>query len=118
MEAASSSMLSVIRGSKDAILGRLSRVLINKFGIAKYGALTSLELDSAGKKIRLSLTLKGETQPIKIEAHYRLEKQSGSSILIIESAHCSREWATLAFNDFYPPEARRIQLPPFVDMLL
>jgi hypothetical protein len=111
-------MRSIIRDSKDAMLGKLSRVLINKLGIAKYGAMTSLLLDSTGKTIWLSLKLKGETQPIDIEAHYRLEKQPGSSTLIIESAHCSREWATLAFNDFCPPEARRLQLPPFVDMLL
>jgi hypothetical protein len=111
-------MGSIIRGAKDTVLSTLSRVLVNKFGIAKYGSITSLLLDSTAKKIRLSLTLKGENQPIEMEAHYRLEKQSGPSILIIESAHCSRKWATLAFNDFCPPEARRIQLPPFVDMLL
>ena len=108
----------MFKGAKDKALSALSRVLANKFGIAKYGAITSLRLDSANKKIQLSLTLKGENQPIDLEARYRVEKSRAGSILVIESAHCSREWATLAFNDFCPPEARRIPLPPFIDLLL
>ena len=111
-------MRSLIKGGKDAMLSKLSRVLANKFGIARYGTLTSLELDSTHKILRLSLNLKGENQPIDLEARYRVEKSPESRILVIESAHCSREWATLAFNDFCPPEARRIPLPPFVHVLL
>lgn len=108
----------MIKAAKDAALSKLSKALVNTFGIAKYGTITSLRLDSTSKTIRISLTLKGESNPIDLEAHYRLETQPESKFLIIETAQCSREWATLVFNDFCPPEARRIRLPRFVDILL
>lgn len=111
-------MPSLFKGPKDAALSKLGQVLINKFGMARYGTLTSLALDSRNKTLRMSLMLKGEMQPIDLEARYRVENEPGGKRLVIESAECSREWATYAFNDFCPPEARRIQLPPFADLLL
>ena len=39
-------MLSILKGPKDAVLSGLGRLLINKWGIAKYGAMTSLALDA------------------------------------------------------------------------
>src|SRR5437870_681261 len=111
-------MFSMLKGLKDAVLSGLGRLLINKWGIAKYGAVTSLALDSKKKTISFSLTLKGEKELIHVEEHYRVEKQSGTSVLLIDSAHCSREWANLAFNDFVSPEKRRIPLPPLANVLL
>jgi len=111
-------MLSILKGPKDAVVSGLGRLLINKWGIAKYGAVTSLVLDSKSKTISFSLTLKGEKEPIDVEMRYRVEKQSGTSVLLIDSAHCSREWANLAFNDFFPLEKKRIPLPPFANILL
>ena len=110
-------MLSILKGPKDAVLSAVGRLLINKWGIAKYGAITSLVLDSKSKTISFSLTLKGEKEPIDVEMRYRVEKQSGTSVLLIDSAHCSREWANLALNDFVSPEMRRIPLSPFVNIL-
>jgi len=104
--------------AKDAALSRLARLIANKFLIERYGRVESFALDSKDKTLKLSLTLKGESQPVSIEAGYRVAKEESGNFLVIDSPVASREWVNLLIGDYYHPEQSKIKLPRFTDVLL
>jgi hypothetical protein len=117
----------MFRKAKDAALSKLARLIANhlelvpmfrQFAIGRYGRVESFALNSTDKTLKLSLSLKGESQPVKIEARYRVVKKDSGKFLVIDSPVSSREWLNLLIRDYYRPEQSKIPLPPFTDMLL
>ena len=113
--------------AKDAALSKLARLIANhlelvpmfrQFAIGRYGRVESFALNSTDKTLKLSLSLKGESQPVNIEARYRVVKEDSGNFLVIDSPVSSREWLNLLIRDYYRPEESKIWLPPFTDMLL
>ena len=90
----------MIRGSKDAALAFALRRLLNA-ELAAIGEVTEVSLDTADRRARLRLALRGEPEPIDVEfAHYQLERTDEDDWLTVHDVVASREWLTAALRQF------------------
>ncbi len=72
--------------------------------------MLTLDIDSQGKNVRLSLLLKGESAPIDVVLqNYVLETENGAAYIRFESVQTSREWINVVLAELI--QARRIALP-------
>ena len=92
--------MSLFRTLKDQAAAYVARDYINK-KIRDYGVLTKLDIDSKLKNIHLAFQLKGETQPILVDAFgYELISQDGKTSLKVSDVKISRDWLNSAFEQF------------------
>lgn len=80
--------------------------------------MLNVNVDSAEKKLNCKLELAGETAPIDVELHYKIEEEESGKVLVITSAFCSREWINKIIQDFVPDDKRRIPLPKDANIFL
>ncbi len=73
--------------------------------------IENLRMDSTEKKLNCKMELAGETAPIDVEVHYKIEQEGNDKTLVITSLACSREWIHRIVQDFVPEDKRRIPLP-------
>lgn len=64
------------------------------------------------------MALKGETIPILVGIDYSIVNSGDMRTLTANQVTFSREWANLMFQDFCPPEARAIEIKPYISVLL
>ena len=116
------SFFSVIQdkfaGAKDKAIFELGKFMFTKWGLDKYGEIQSLSLQSGEKRINALVLLKGESQPIEMGLDYRIESIGGQTFFIADQITFSREWANLAFQDFCPPEGRRMEINSILAAML
>ncbi len=80
--------------------------------IAPFGKMTSFHIDTANKKITVSLELRGEQSPIDAEVGYDLQENSGNLNIRITEIKTSREWLTELANETLKKFPEGIQIPP------
>jgi hypothetical protein len=63
--------------------------------------MTELSIDTKSKRVRVRLDLLGEKEPIDVEiVRYRLKTKGESTQIMIEEATSSRQWLTVALDEF------------------
>jgi hypothetical protein len=99
--------------AKDHALGEFSRHLANRFALHRFGTMTSLNIDTIKKEVRVSLELKGELAPVEITAAYHIERdERGETTLVADSVSTSREWLSELAQSSLMQQKLRIELPP------
>ena len=74
--------------------GAITRSVINS-QIKEYGEVIDLKIDNQAKNISLSVLLKGESSPIKVEVE---EYELTNSQITIKSANAERDWINAALQ--------------------
>ena len=83
-----------MRGSKDAAIGLAVRTYVNA-RLTAIGRVTQLSVDTAERRARVRLTLRGESDPIELDVReYALDRSEGQDWLTLLDAVASREWLT------------------------
>src|SRR5437867_5404832 len=87
--------MGFFRRVKDGFIQRATPAVLNRTLLTDYGTITTVELDSAAKKLHLEALLRGETAPIRVEiASYEIERRDGEAFFTIKQIETSREWIT------------------------
>ena len=85
----------------------------------RYGTMTTIQIDSTAKTIRLELELKGEASPVQIDVKsYELSSDAGETFIELGEIQTSREWINHLIADFLPPEKKSFKVPGAVKALL
>jgi hypothetical protein len=109
MDGMVSGISSLVRAPKDAALALMIRRLLNA-RLEAYGEVTELSLDTGRRRARIRMDLRGEAIPIEIEVRkYEIDHVSGGDTLTIVEVIASREWVTVALQQFVV--GRRFHLP-------
>lgn len=90
-------------GARDSVTGVVTPLLFNlvEHKLNKFGNMTSLQVDSKNKTMRLELELKGEATPIVVNiTRYHLSEKAGKSYLRMEGVQTSREWINLVMEEY------------------
>ena len=99
-----------VGGARDRAAGELARLILNRFDLSKYGAMTAFTLDSENRELHGMLELKGEEKPVEFRAKFQIATGPEGKVLQIEWLWTSREWLTLLATEFLKPVP--IPLPP------
>jgi hypothetical protein len=111
------SLFSFLTPAKDHALAVAVRLWFNKT-YKRYGHMTSIQIDSTARSIRVELDLKGENSPLAIDIRsYKLVTESGETLIEIGDIETSREWLNLLLAD-YLKQNRRFPVPNAVKALL
>jgi hypothetical protein len=82
-----------------------------------FGAMTTLQIDSANKKATLDLELKGETQPLHVTIdRYELTTIGEKTFLEIKELTTSREWINVLAGKFL--KGKKIEAPEMLNAVL
>jgi hypothetical protein len=66
-----------------------------------FGEMSEFSIDTKKKRIRARLELLGEREPIDVEiVRYSLKVKAETTHITIEEATSSRQWLTVALNEF------------------
>jgi hypothetical protein len=85
---------------RDGILSIFAKLAAARY-VTPYGKMTSFHIDTANKKITVSLDLRGEQSPIDAEVGYDLQEDSGNLNIRIMEVKTSREWLTGLANALF-----------------
>jgi hypothetical protein len=89
-----------MRGSKDTVLAFALRTLLNS-RLSAIGRITELSVDTAQRRARLRMALRGERGAIDAaDLRYDLHRANGGDWLTLVDAASSREWLTAAVQQF------------------
>ena len=97
---------------------------LNSTYLQPYGSLTELEIDSEKKSLRLTLELKGESQPVEIRVpRYQLVERGDETYIELGEIITSREWVNSLLRDhlnekLIKPRLAKTPLPAMAAMLL
>ena len=81
--------------SKDKLAESMAPSFLNNSVLKPYGRIIDLKLDSEAKTLAVTLELKGEREPVKIDVQeYELRQEGERSLLVIKGVSTSREWLT------------------------
>jgi hypothetical protein len=101
----------LMRGSKDSALAFGVRTLLNS-RLTAIGKITDLTVDTADRRARLRMALRGEPGAIDVaDLRYDIHRAHGSDWLTLVDAVTSREWLTAALKQF--AVGRPFQIPPY-----
>lgn len=96
--------------SKDRMLASFALPMLNNAWLKPYGQATALKLNSTDKSLEITLQLKGESEPLRIEVQeYKVVEDGEKTSLIIERLTTSREWMTELARNFLI--GKRLELP-------
>jgi hypothetical protein len=89
-----------MRGSKDIVVALAMRTLLNS-RLSAIGKITDLSLDTAERRARLRMSLRGERGAIDVaDLRYDIHRADGSDWVTLVDAVASREWLTAAMKQF------------------
>ena len=112
------SLFSFLTPAKDHAIAVAVRLWFNQTH-KRYGHMTSIQIDSTARSIRVELDLKGESSPLAIDVRsYELLTESGETLIEIGEIVTSREWLNVLLADYLKPENRRFPVPNVVKALL
>ncbi|HPC46413.1 MAG TPA: hypothetical protein PLW83_00090 [Deltaproteobacteria bacterium] len=102
-------VLDFLKDCKDsAVAETIARLASSRIG--RYGTIQSVDIDSATRRLRVSLMLDGEREPIAVEAErYEIVTDGGLHYLVLHGVTASRPWAQALLEDLLA--GRRIRLP-------
>jgi hypothetical protein len=87
--------------------------------IGKYAELKDLEIDSAGKKVRLLLRPRGENEDIelKVDRYEVIRDRNGAKDrVVVSKVSCSKEWIHLLAADHLV--GKQFEIPKVASSLL
>ncbi len=94
---------------KDTVAAKTARRLLNQH-LARYGAVESLELDSRQRRIKVTGTPHGETEPVHLSIErYELHREDNRVLLRVMASRCSRPWIEALLADHV--HDRPIEIP-------
>ncbi len=97
---------------KDKAVALSARALINR-KIASFGEVTDVQIDIQRKTARLEVQLKGETDPISVEAGaYEVSVDGDQTFISFSQMRASREWLGIALNEYL--SGRKFPVPSAV----
>jgi hypothetical protein len=89
-----------MRGPKDAALAFALRKVINT-RLGAIGEVTGLALDTADRRARLRVALRGEPDEIDVEVReFVLDRSDGADWISLTDVRASREWVDAALRQF------------------
>ena len=101
--------MSLFKSAKDRTVSIIGEIILNFIG-EDIGKIHRLEIDSAVKKISLSLQLKGESEPVVINiTRYEIIKEEGALCFKIKELNISKEWMDALFSKLLKDKA--IEIP-------
>jgi len=102
--------MGLLSSSKDKLVQKTAPSLLNKSFLTPYGRVTDLKLNSQSKALEVTLELKGEREPVRIEVHnYELLKENGRCFVILKDVSTSREWLTALARNL--AVGKRLEVP-------
>jgi hypothetical protein len=112
------SLFSFLNSAKDHLMAGAVKLWFNQTQ-KRYGTMTTIQIDSTAKTIRLELELKGEASPVQIDVKsYELSSDGGETFIELGEIQTSREWINHLIADFLPPEKKYFKVPGAVKALL
>jgi hypothetical protein len=100
MDGMVSGLGKLVRAPKDAALALVIRRLLNA-RVDAFGEVTDVLLDTGRRRAQVRLALRGEAIPIDLDIRkYEFEHVSGGDCLTIVDVVASREWLTVALQQF------------------
>jgi hypothetical protein len=110
------SIASGLAAAKRGAVEAAAKAFINE-RIKHFGQVARLELDTQQKRLYVELELKGESSPVWVQVEgYELQEQGGIPGIRLLGARASREWMTLAVEQYVT--GRWFRIPPTVRMVL
>jgi hypothetical protein len=106
-----------LKTTKDAALSKALKkitehcLMANNIKIERYGQMSNLNLDTSSKNLTIDLNLKGESEPVRINAQYSVNTEGEEPEITIENMQFSREWMSNLFEDYVPKENLSFKLP-------
>jgi hypothetical protein len=112
------SLFSFLNPAKDFTLEVAVKLWFNQTQ-KRFGHMTTIQIDSTAKSIRVELELKGEPAPLQIDvASYQLSSEASETFIELGEIKTSREWINQLISDYLPPEKKCFKVPAAVKMLL
>lgn len=103
-------------GFKDKIVSAGVEKAFNSY-LHELGEITSFAIDSKRKTIDFTISLIGETEPIRITTkEYELLRDNEKQYFIIHDLSASRQWINILFRKFL--KDRKIEIPPKYDFII
>lgn len=79
---------------------------------SRYGEVRQLNLDTKAHRIEAELLLKGEEQPVTVQAEYAISTdEAGNALLKLSNAQASRVWMQAVLDDRFA-DGMSFPLPP------
>jgi hypothetical protein len=101
--------MRILKSMKDAIFSFLIRTAL-KIKLKRYGDMIDFKIDSSAHKIYLSVSLKGEHEPLIVTVNeYAVVNEGGKDFVELRSITTSKEWMNLVAEDFL--KGKRFELP-------
>lgn len=92
------------------MLASFALPILNNAWLKPYGQATALRLNSTDKSLEITLQLKGESDPLRIEVQeYKVLEEADKTFIVIERLTTSREWMTELARNFLI--GKRLELP-------
>ena len=82
--------------------------LLHQYNLDRLGSVTSVDLDSSRRTLKVTLQLDGESSPIQLEFRYAM---AGEDQMEITEVRSSRAWIATLVNEFVPAEKKRFAVP-------
>jgi len=102
--------MSLMKRGKDKLISKALEKFLESY-ITEYGDILDFKIDSAKKSIFLSVILQGETEKLDINIlGYCLEPSDSKTTFTFDRVETSRQWLTLAINNFAPAYLARKKL--------
>lgn len=89
--------------------------LIKRYGIAKIGKVSGLDVRIEQREFAFALELNGEIEAIHITLGYSKLPENKIELICVSA---SREWIKTVINEIIPAEKRRVEVPGLVFPLL
>ncbi|MGE5680171.1 MAG: hypothetical protein ACM34K_04755 [Bacillota bacterium] len=103
-------------GLKDKIVSTGIEKLFNSF-LSDIGEISAFSIDSKHKAIKLTVALRGETEPLELLIkQYEILGQNDRQYFIIRSLSTSRQWIDIAFNKYL--KDLKIEIPAKYDFIV
>ncbi len=82
-----------------------------------YGEMLNFNIDTAEKKINLTIDLKGEEKPLEVKVNkFEVLNKNGDTFIIVKDAETSKEWMTVLVKQYFLN--KEIKVPGKMEPLL
>ena len=103
--------------SKDRLVAGFALPMLNNGPLKPYGEATDFKLNSTNKTLEVTVRLRGEQTPIRVEVQdYEISEEDGKTFVVLKRISTSREWMTELAQQFLA--GKRLEVPPQVSTVL
>jgi hypothetical protein len=103
--------------SKDRLVAGFALPMLNNGPLKPYGEATDLKLNTSDKTVEVTVALRGEQEPIRVEVQdYALSQDGGKTFVVLNRISTSRAWMTELAQQHLA--GKRFEVPPQVASVL